>query len=81
LVVVRKVKGVAGLRYTQDDVREGVVSSGEPLVRYETEDFVTGSVCADEEDADGDGTADEIVDGTTTDTSVDGEGDAPTTGG
>lgn len=81
LVVVRKVKGVAGLRYTQEDVREGVVSSGEPLVRYETEDFVTGSVCSDEEDADGDGTADEIVDGTTTDTSADGEGDAGTTGG
>ena len=66
LVVVRKVKGVAGLRYTEEDVREGVVASGTPLVRYETEDFVTGSVCADEEDEDGDGTDDEVLDGTTT---------------
>lgn len=75
LVVVRRVKGVAGLRYTRDDVREGVVSSGVPLVRYDTEDFVTGSVCADEQDEDGDGTDDDVVDGTTTDSEAGTEGD------
>ena len=72
LVVVRKVKGVAGLRYMEDDVREGVVATGDPLVRYEREDFVTGSVCADEEDADGDGTDDDVLDGTVTDADEDG---------
>ena len=48
LVVFRKVKGVAGVRYQESDLRTGYVVSGLPLSRYENDDFQTGSVCGDE---------------------------------
>ena len=54
LVVFRKVKGVAGVRYQETDLRSGYVVSGTPINRYEVEKFQTGSVCGDE-DEEGDG--------------------------
>jgi hypothetical protein len=54
LVVFRKVKGVAGVRFQETDLRTGYVASGTPINRYEVEKFQTGSVCGDE-DEEGDG--------------------------
>ncbi len=48
LVVVRKVKGVAGVRFRATDLRTGYVASGEPISRYLVDDFQTGKVCATE---------------------------------
>ena len=52
LVVFRKVKGVAGVRFQTSDLRTGYVASGLPINRYTVEEFQTGDVCGDE-DADG----------------------------
>lgn len=61
LVVFRKVKGVAGVRFQNADLRTGYVASGTPISRYEVDKFQVGSVCGDDgekseggEDADGD---------------------------
>lgn len=54
LVVFRKVKGVAGVRFQDTDLRTGYVVSGTPISRYEVDKFQTGSVCGDE-DEEGDG--------------------------
>ena len=56
LVVFRKVKGVAGVRYQESDLRTGYVASGLPISRYEVADFQTGDVCGDDE-ASGDGSS------------------------
>lgn len=47
LAVVRKVKGVAGVRFKVSDLRTGYVASGQPISRYLLDDFQTGSVCGD----------------------------------
>jgi hypothetical protein len=52
LVVVRKVKGVAGVRFKVADLRQGVVISGLPITRYSVEGFQTAKVCADDKDGD-----------------------------
>lgn len=57
LLVVRKVKGVAGVRYQETDLRTGYVASGLPISRYEVEDFMTGSMCGEEPLADGEGSS------------------------
>jgi hypothetical protein len=59
LVVVRKVKGVAGVRFEESDLRTAYVATGLPLRRYPVEDFKTGSVCG------GDGEEGEDTDGGT----------------
>lgn len=51
LAVVRKVKGVAGVRFQTSDLRTGYVASGQPISRYLLEDFQTGSVCGDKDSA------------------------------
>lgn len=56
LVVFRKVKGVAGVRYQESDLRTGYVASGLPISRYEVADFQTGDVCGDEAGGDGSST-------------------------
>lgn len=67
LVVFRKVKGVAGVRYQETDLRTGYVVSGTPLSRYEVEKFQTGSVCGDEDEAvDGSDTTAPASDASTT---------------
>ena len=48
LAVVRKVKGVAGVRFQASDLRTGYVASGPPMSRYLIEDFQTGAVCGSE---------------------------------
>jgi hypothetical protein len=48
LVVFRKVKGVAGVRYQESDLRRGYVASGLPISRYGESDFMTGDVCGDD---------------------------------
>jgi hypothetical protein len=53
LVVVRSVKGVAGVRYLIDDLQEGYAVVGVPRTRYAVEDFQTGDVCGGDEDEDG----------------------------
>lgn len=63
LMVVRKVKGIAGVRYQRSDLRTGYVASGEPISRYGVEDFVTGDVCGDGE---GDGSGSSTTTSTTT---------------
>jgi len=55
LVVFRKVKGVAGVRYQESDLRTGYVASGLPISRYGVEDFQTGDVCGDEGEGECDG--------------------------
>ena len=55
LVVFRKVKGVAGVRYQASDLRTGYVVSGLPISRYGVEDFQTGDVCGDEDEDGEDG--------------------------
>ena len=73
LVVFRKVKGVAGVRYQTSDLRSGYVASGQPISRYGVENFQTGDVCGDEED-EGEGETDASTTSTTalfpTDTST-----------
>jgi hypothetical protein len=49
LVVVRKVKGIAGVRYQESDLRTGYVASGLPIGRYSLDSFQTGDVCGDGE--------------------------------
>ncbi len=56
LVVFRKVKGVAGVRYRESDLRTGYVASGLPISRYGVEDFQTGDVCGDAAAGDGSST-------------------------
>jgi hypothetical protein len=73
LVVVRSVKGVAGVRYQSADLRTGYAAAGEPISRYQLEDFKTGSVCGGEDETDGDGSG---ADATTSD-----DGDEGGTGG
>jgi hypothetical protein len=63
VVVFRKVKGVAGVRFRTTDLRSGYVASGLPINRYETAKFQTGSVCGEDE-GDGDGST------TTTSTTI-----------
>lgn len=58
LLVVRRVKGVAGVRYQARDLRSDYVVTGPPTTRYLVEDFVTGSVCGDEDEAGTDGADD-----------------------
>ncbi|MFN8018991.1 MAG: hypothetical protein U0P45_12835 [Acidimicrobiales bacterium] len=55
LVVVRKVKGVAGVRYKVADLRTGYVATGVPIKRYLLDDFQTGSVCGNNASTDGKG--------------------------
>ncbi len=55
LVVIRSVKGVAGVRYEATDLRSGYVATGNPIVRYSIDGFKTGSVCGDGEGDSGDG--------------------------
>ncbi len=50
LLVVRSVKGVAGVRFQTSDLRSGYVVSGLPLSRYLVEDFQTGAVCGKEDE-------------------------------
>ncbi|HWJ99040.1 MAG TPA: hypothetical protein VNQ33_12835 [Acidimicrobiales bacterium] len=69
LVVFRKVKGVAGVRYQETDLRTGYVVSGTPLNRYEVDKFQTGSVCGDE-DGEGDGATTTPVDDEAASTTV-----------
>lgn len=58
LVVVRSVKGVAGVRYLAEDLQEGYAVVGIPRSRYLVEDFQTGDVCGGEEDGEeGDGSS------------------------
>lgn len=45
LVVVRSVKGVAGVRYQVEDLRTGLVVLGVPPSAFELEDFQTGEFC------------------------------------
>lgn len=45
LLVVRKVKGVAGVRFQTSDLRTSYVATGEPIKHYLLEDFQTGDVC------------------------------------
>ena len=52
LVVVRSVKGVAGIRYQDENRKQGTLVAGDPLVRYNAEAWVTASVCDDTEDGD-----------------------------
>lgn len=47
LAVVRKVKGVAGVRFQTTDLRTGYVASGLPISRYEVDEFQTGDLCGD----------------------------------
>jgi hypothetical protein len=56
LVVFRKVKGVAGVRFQEKDLRSGYVVSGQPISRYGVSDYQTGDVCGSEEDGDGSAT-------------------------
>lgn len=49
LVVFRKVKGVAGVRYVETDLRTGYVVSGTPTSRYSVSGFKTGKMCGAEE--------------------------------
>jgi hypothetical protein len=64
LVVVRKVKGVAGVRFRSMDVRTGKVVSGIPLKRYTIEGFQTAEVCAkDGKDTSSDDTSTTAVGG------------------
>ncbi|MCU1372426.1 MAG: hypothetical protein JWO77_3620 [Ilumatobacteraceae bacterium] len=53
LVVFRKVKGVAGVRFQLADLRSGYVASGLPISRYDAAAFQTGEVCGDEDGAEG----------------------------
>ena len=48
LAVVRRVKGVAGVRFKKSDLRTDYVASGQPISRYLVDDFQTGSVCGDQ---------------------------------
>ncbi len=66
LVVFRKVKGVAGLRYQTSDLRSGYVASGLPIGRYGVERFQTGDVCGDGDEGDGATTSTSIATTTTT---------------
>lgn len=66
LVVFRKVKGVAGVRFQETDLRSGYAASGLPISRYEVADFKTGEVCGDEDEAEGDGSTTTTVPGATT---------------
>jgi hypothetical protein len=50
LVVVRSVKGVAGVRYQVSDLREGFAVYGPPVGRLEVEDFQTGDLCGGEDE-------------------------------
>ena len=65
LVVVRKVKGVAGVRYRVADLRTGYVATGLPIKRYLIDDFQTGSVCGNNAGSieDKDSTGDKSVPG------------------
>lgn len=72
LVVFRKVKGVAGVRFQESDLRSGYVASGTPISRYGVEDYQTGSVCGSE-DEEGDGST------TTTGSTVPGDATVTTT--
>lgn len=53
LLVVRSVKGVAGVRYQQADLRTGYVVLGVPSSRFTVEDFQTGGFCDDGTGEDG----------------------------
>jgi hypothetical protein len=66
LVVFRKVKGVAGVRFQESDLRSGYVASGLPLSRYEVADFKVGELCGDEEGDDADGSTTTADPGATT---------------
>jgi len=69
LVVFRKVKGVAGVRYQESDLRTGYVVSGTPTSRYTVEGFQTGQMCGDEEGA-GEGSTTTAAPGAATTTTV-----------
>jgi len=47
LVVVRSVKGVAGTRYREADLRSGYVVTGVPPSRFQVADFQGGNFCDD----------------------------------
>ncbi|WP_421118824.1 hypothetical protein ACE2AJ_15850 [Aquihabitans daechungensis] len=72
LVVFRKVKGVAGVRYQESDLRTGYVASGQPISRYGVEDFQTGDVCGDDGEGDGSTTTTTGLVATTTTTALTG---------
>jgi hypothetical protein len=69
LVVFRKVKGIAGVRYQDEDLRTGRVVSGTPSSRYTVAGFQTGQMCGDDADA---------SEGSTTSPGADGEATATT---
>lgn len=71
LVIVRSVKGVAGVRYLAEDLRTGLVVLGIPSSRFELDDFQTGEFCDDGTEAGDEGSTTTVVD--------DGSGSAPTT--
>lgn len=50
LVVVRRDKGVAGIRYQESELREGFVAAGDPVLRWSLENFQTGDLCGEDED-------------------------------
>jgi hypothetical protein len=52
LVVVRSVKGVAGIRYRDENLKQNTLVAGEPLVRYNSEAWLTAPVCDNSEDDD-----------------------------
>ena len=53
LMVVRKVKGIAGVRFQASDLRTSYVATGDPIKRYPLEDFQTGDVCGKSKDSKG----------------------------
>ncbi|MCB1031327.1 MAG: hypothetical protein KDA95_08300 [Acidimicrobiales bacterium] len=48
LMVVRNVKGVAGVRYKAENLRTGYATTGVPPQRFELENFQTGRFCEGE---------------------------------
>jgi hypothetical protein len=53
LIVVRSVKGVAGVRYQKADLRSGYAVLGVPASRFEVADFASGEFCDDGTGEDG----------------------------
>ena len=46
--VVRSARGMAGVRYRESDLRTGFSVTGNPVVRYKTENFTKGGVCGED---------------------------------
>jgi hypothetical protein len=52
LVVVRRGKGPAGVRFQASDLREGFVASGDPILRWSLERFLAADLCGADPDED-----------------------------